>query len=300
MMQEDSRYASVRIAAKLWRRMFLREQWFLHVDQYGADPMNPDMASGFDLVPPRDRFWADPFLWFKDGRRVVFVEELPYATNKGHITAIEFDDRGRVLSSKIALEAHSHLSYPFLFEWDSMLWMLPESGQSGRVTLYRCARFPDKWVAEKVLMDNVQTADPTLFEHRGLWWLFMTVAVEGRGIHERLCLYFGESPLGPFTPHPRNPVVHAARGARPAGVIFEQDGSLFRPAQDCSGLYGKRVVVKRIEVLTPDEFVESAYGCIEPCWRPDVLRTHHLSVKDGWRVVDALRHLRRWSSDQCG
>jgi hypothetical protein len=43
---------------------------------------------------------------------------------------------------------------------------------------------------------------------------------------------------GPWIPHARWPVKIDIRGARPAGMMFNLDGRLFRPAQDCAETYG--------------------------------------------------------------
>lgn len=293
MLREDSANPLLRFAAKVQRKLFYHRQWFLHLDRHGNDPLNPDFSSGFDFMPPPDRFWADPFLWFADGRNYVFFEELPFATDKGHISVIEFDDAGRILNCTRVLETPWHLSYPYLFEWQGDLWMLPESGASRRVTLYRCESFPDRWVEAKVLMENVNTADPTLIERDGRWWLFINIEGLDQSIHETLHVFTAPCPLGPFSPHPGNPVRRGAYGVRPAGTPFAHQGELYRPGQDCGRLYGIRTVVNRVQALSPQEYREEAFATVEPGWRADVLRTHTLSVRGSWRAVDAMRWLPR-------
>src|SRR6266704_138638 len=44
------------------------------------------------LVPPEDRFWADPFAVEYQGRYFIFFEEMPYRTGKGHLMAMEVFD----------------------------------------------------------------------------------------------------------------------------------------------------------------------------------------------------------------
>src|SRR4029078_11945880 len=41
------------------------------------------------LVPPPDRFWADPFSLTAGARHFIFFEDLPFATGKGHICCVE-------------------------------------------------------------------------------------------------------------------------------------------------------------------------------------------------------------------
>ena len=45
------------------------------------------------IIPPKDRFYADPFLIEFDNY-YIFIEELMYNTKKGHISVIKMDDQG--------------------------------------------------------------------------------------------------------------------------------------------------------------------------------------------------------------
>ncbi|WIM06120.1 MAG: hypothetical protein OHM77_02160 [Candidatus Nitricoxidivorans perseverans] len=294
-LREESANPLVRLAARAQRRLFYRNQWFIHLDRHGAEPLRAISGNdGFDLLPPPDRFWADPFPWTtSDGRNYVFVEELPFSTAKGHISALEFSPTGELLANTPAISQPWHLSYPFIFEWHGERWMLPEAGASRQLTLYRCADFPGRWVAEKNLLDNLRYADPTLVELDGRWWLFVTVAGPSGSIHEYLHLYYADTPLGPFEPHPANPVRRGGVGARPAGKLFHHGGELYRPAQDCSRVYGLRTVIQRIDRISVTEYGETTCGAIDPGWHPAVLRTHTLNIQGGWRAVDALRWIPR-------
>jgi transcriptional regulator GlxA family with amidase domain len=49
----------------------------------------------------------------------------------------------------------------------------------------------------------------------------MFVSIAENCIPDELSLFYAESPLGPWTPHPRNPVKSDVRGSRPAGGLFE-------------------------------------------------------------------------------
>src|SRR5205814_1175218 len=102
------------------------------------------------LIPPKDRFWADPFPIKVEGRHYLFFEELPYATGKGHLCAIPVDANGAVGDAVKVLETDCHLSYPFPFEWENQLYMMPETGNRKTVEVYRCERFPDVWRLDRV------------------------------------------------------------------------------------------------------------------------------------------------------
>jgi hypothetical protein len=294
-IREESANAAIRLAARVQRKLFYHAQWFVHLNRHGADPLRAVSGDdGFDLLPPPDRFWADPFVWMADGRNYVFVEELPFRARKGHISVIEFGPAGDILACATALSQPWHLSYPFIFEWQGERWMLPEAGASRRLTLYRCIDFPGRWAAEKHLLENLRYADPTLLEFDGKWWLFVTVASPSERIHDNLYIYFADTPLGPFEPHPGNPVRRGASGARPAGKLFRHQGALYRPAQDCSRAYGMRTLIHRVDRLTTDHYDETTCATIEPGWHHEILRTHTLNFHGDWRAIDALRWIPRW------
>ncbi len=86
-----------------------------------------------------------------------------------------------------------------------------------------------------------------------------------------------------------NPVVSDVRCARPAGRVFARDGDLIRPAQDCSGSYGSRLVFNRIEALSPTDYRERPIGAIEPAIESGNLRTHSYDSDGSYEVLDGFR-----------
>ncbi|HUO44260.1 MAG TPA: hypothetical protein VMT94_05035 [Burkholderiales bacterium] len=245
-----------RIAQRAIQKLLFVDQWVLAY-KFGGDADAMPSPSGFThLLPPRDRFWADPFPVEKDGHYFVFFEELMFATGKGHISVIEIDAAGRWTSPVKVLEEKHHLSYPFVFEWDGVHYMIPESSEKRCVELYRCVRFPDQWALDRVLIDNIRAVDATLCAIDGLWWMFVNVSPEGVEIYDELHIYYADSPLGPWLPHQRNPVVSDMMRARPAGRLFERNGRWLRPAQICAPIYGAGLSINRIIEITPEKFVE--------------------------------------------
>lgn len=242
------------------------------------------------ILPPKDRFWADPFPLWRDGRHYVFIEEYPYARRKGHISVMEIDPAGEWHTPVPVLERPYHLAYPFVFEWRNTLYMIPETERNRTIELYECRSFPHEWELSAVLMEDIAAVDTTLIETGGRWWMFTSIAPEGTADFEsELHLFYAPSPLGPWTPHPRNPVKSDIRSARPAGAIFSTGGSaLFRPAQDCAQRYGHSIVIHEIRELTPERFEEVPVARIAPTWAPHLVGTHTLNSAPGLVVVDGL------------
>lgn len=44
----------------------------------------------------------------------------------------------------------------------------------GELVIYKCERFPDKWVRHSVVAADQPYADPTIFQKDGRWWVFAT------------------------------------------------------------------------------------------------------------------------------
>jgi hypothetical protein len=82
------------------------------------------------------------------------------------------------------------------------------------------------------------------------------------------------------------------RSARPAGTPFVVDGTLYRPAQDCSRTYGGRVTINRVLILTPLAFREEPFAFVDPDPEgpyPDGL--HTLSQVGNVTLIDGKRTL---------
>ena len=270
-----------------------RPQWFLLAGRRGPEARcAPDPAGLTPVYPPGDRFWADPFAWSEDARRFVFFEEYPYATRVGRISVLELGSDLQPKGNAVpVIDEPRHLSYPFLFAYRDQLYMVPESAGSRRVDLYRCTRFPFEWAWERTLIDGIQAADATLFEHGGRWWLFCAARIGKARINESLFAFHADSPLsGRWVPHAGNPLVRDYSSGRPGGRIFQDgEGRLIRPAQDSVPRYGHGLRLQVVDLLTPERYAEhsiwSASGKASGGWRA----MHHLDWHDGLLVMDAQR-----------
>ena len=291
-----------RLLVRLARRYFAErlrttvvfDQWFVAYRTRGEAPAGQSVPdSGYyrfkKLIPPPDRFWADPFVAEHEGRRFIFVEEFLYRANCGRVSVFEIDAAGKASGPVPVLERDYHLSYPFVFEWEGSHYMIPETHASRQIELFRAARFPYEWVFDRVLIPDIRAVDATLAQVDGLWWLFTSVASSAEMPWNDLCLFYARSPLGPWTAHQRNPVKSDTRTARPAGRPFEWKGKLYRPAQDCSRRYGHSIVINEIKRIDPAEFWETEVSRISPNWTEGLLATHTINASDTITVIDGLR-----------
>lgn len=279
------------IVRKAFHKIFFHEQWFVVAGIGNA--IVPSSEPDWILNPPTDRFWADPFPIEWQGRRWMLVEELPFSTMKGHLAAIELFADGKHSEPQTIMAPPHHLSYPFIFEWNNALYMIPESNAAGNVVLWQCDELPTKWKQVTVMLDDVRAADTTLIQYHDHWWMFTALAQKDACIHDELHLYFADSPLGPWQAHPQNPIKSDSRSARPAGNLFISEGNLYRPAQDCSTEYGSATVINRIDELDTENFSETPVARLDPGWRPDCTRSHHLSRFNKLWAVDCFRLIPR-------
>jgi hypothetical protein len=286
-----------RIARRGIEKALNVEQWFLAFRFSGERTVTPDLAGFTRLMPPKDRYWADPFVLEKGGRYFVFFEELPFKTRRAHISMIEIDRAtGRASPPVRVLERDYHLSYPFLLEHDGRLYMIPETAKNGTVEAYRCIDFPLKWKLERVLLDGVRCVDATFHRGPDRWWMFANAAAPGsRMFDDELHIFHAAQLLGDWQPHARNPVKSDARCARPAGQFFWSKGALYRPAQICAPLYGSGLSINRVLRLTPHEYAERQVERILPSERDGLLGLHTFNRAGELTVVDAFTRRSRIS-----
>jgi hypothetical protein len=212
-------------------------------------------------IDPRRAFAADPFLIEENGVVFCFFESLPYATDRGKICYVVIDGSSTPVVHD-AIERPYHLSYPFLLRHEGEVLCVPEAGASGRVSAFAARSFPGGWHEKRTLIDGFAGVDPTIFEHDGRWWM---LATDGRsGWNEELHVWYADGLFETWRPHAGNPVKRGLAGTRPAGRPFTVDGRLYRPAQDCTLRYGRRLIVNEITELSPRHFAEVQISIVEP------------------------------------
>jgi hypothetical protein len=269
-------------------------QWFLLLGPAAKEwLLRPQPAQLRKLFPPEDRAWADPFLWRRGDEWFIFCEEWLYTKSHAHIAVIQVSREGQVLSpARPVLTKDHHLSYPFLFEHEGVLHMLPEGGDGRSIDVYQCEEFPERWRKRATLMRDIRYVDATLFAHQGKWWLLATVKRGLFALNRDLFGFWADSPLSnKWNPHPANPLVRGLRSARPAGRVFELHGALFRPSQNCLVQYGHSLRINEILRLDTRGYEERLVTEVKPNWEASVRANHHIDWHEGIVVMDAQRLL---------
>ncbi|MGG1399980.1 hypothetical protein ABE288_19490 [Bacillus salipaludis] len=266
---------------KIKTRVF-HEQWFLAYKKRNGKKKDYTI-----IKPPIDRFYADPFIIKKDNRTFVFFEEFIYSKGKGDIAVLEIDPETNISSAPATvLEKSYHLSYPFVFEWENEIYMIPETSGNRTIELYKAKKFPNDWELVKVLIADINAVDATIIHYNNKFWMFANVFINGSSSLDELHIFYSDSLFGEWKPHQMNPVVSNASSARPAGKIFLQDGKLIRPSQDCSFSYGYSVKFNEILHLTEESYCEKLISEMEPNWLQNNKGTHTYNFNEDYEVID--------------
>ncbi len=287
-----ARTVAARARARLTRLCRRAPAWFVGWRWADDDRMQMTHrlpSAGFArLRDDARRYYADPFVIEVDGVHHLLCEEYDYTLGRAVISATVVSRHGVPQTPRVVLERPYHLSYPFVFRHAGEIWMIPESSAARTVELYRADRFPDRWVLESVLLRDVNAGDATILRHDGRWWMFAGTSAWQSSSWDALSLFHAPDLLGPWSPHPRNPVLIDARSARPAGAVFSHGGALWRPAQDCSAGYGSALSLCRIDRLDPEDYGQTLHAVIRPgpAWPGRGL--HTLNWAAGLEVIDGI------------
>jgi hypothetical protein len=276
-----------------YRRLLYKHQWTILI---GEQPAGKNSLRKFKaLTPPAYEYWADPFLVERNGRLRIFFEAVPFDTYKGYIAAIEYADGTWKNFQKVMAPNH-HLSFPFLFDFDGRLLMVPESISQSHLQFFECVEFPNKWEPLEEANVDIPGIDTVIFHHKEHWYLFTTVIeTSGAATNEVLSLYFTDNPLkGKWHQHPLSPLFRDVTKGRMAGRIFEIEGKIFRPAQNGAGSYGSAVNIYEITSLSPTDYSEKWVAEVGPYWKPNLTKLHTWNVYENFTVADTMQLIPRF------
>jgi hypothetical protein len=282
--------ASSRIS-RILRALFCHPLWTIGIANAPIDTfLDPNSRPAIKWLPepPDGTFIADPFAVTKDGKLSILYEDYYFHDNRGRIACQEVLDGERTGPAQNVFAQPVHMSYPYLFQHEGSVYCIPETHEAREAVLYEAIEFPTQWRRVATLLKDFPACDSTVFQHEGCWWLACTSHDAGSSL--KLFLWYATDLTGPWQQHAANPVKTDVTSSRPAGTPFVSNGSLYRPAQDCSERYGGRVIVHRILRLTPTEFHEEPVAVVEPDQGgPYGKGLHTIAACGNLTVVDGLR-----------
>lgn len=277
-----------------WFDLFRAERWNIGIINsslqelvFGDKEVGQD-----DVLWMKERshrnYFADPAGFIEENKVHILMEDYSYSQNKAHISEAVFDPTSNTFSVPLkSIETKEHLSYPYVFVYGENIYCLPESYHYGYIGLYKRNYSEGIFVEDHVLLDHIDAVDPTLINHNDKWWLFFTLR---KYSNTHLYIYYADELEGEYKPHPANPVKMDVRSSRPAGLPFIYEGNLYRPGQDCSETYGKRVAINRIVKLSETEFEEELVRYLGPLKNSRYSRGFHTVFGLGrYTLIDAKR-----------
>lgn len=202
---------------------------------------------------------ADPFLFVHNDTLFLFYEQKKLRHN-GTIMMMRTADLAHWSEPVEVLREPFHLSYPWVFEKDGHIFMMPETCGDKSVRLYEAVdsdltefRFVKKLIEQDDDNLDFSFSDSSVVERDGTCYLFTTVRKDGVN---QLKLFCSKEFLGQYHEHPESPICVSNKYGRNAGHLTEYGGELFRFAQDCEKRYGDNVHILKIKELSLDDYQE--------------------------------------------
>lgn len=277
-------------AQKVFKKFFLKEQWFIAYRKKGTFNLNKFTEREFNIIePPKHRFYADPFPVNIEDKDYVFFEDFNYARNKGEISYIEIDKNGNHSAPEVVLQKDYHLSYPFIFTYKDRIYMIPETNENNSIQIFEAVDFPHKWSFKKDLINNIRAVDATIVQYNEKYWLFANEVDNNDSSTRDLLLFYSDSPFGNWTPHPKNPVISDVMLSRPAGKMFYHNDKLIRPSQESSIRYGYSLNFNEVQLLSETDYKEANLAKIRPEFIPDNLAIHTFNSNNSIEIIDGMR-----------
>ena len=242
--------------------------------------MNDDPIRVQWLKMPKDGWFADPFvLDVNDDEIHVLVEEMPVGKpHIGVITLLKVDRHSFELKMrKTIIEQPFHLSFPCIIRKNGRVFIYPESANSGKLDVYEYNPITETATFFKTICDDV-VWDSCITERFGEKMLFTAA-------HNDLILdiYKWDEAKDRFLPWKQ--VTSDNKNSRMGGQLFEYNGDVYYPAQDCNSSYGSAIQIKRINYSNGFFSFETVKRITSP--HPQMkLGLHTLNEYKGVVVID--------------
>ena len=235
---------------------------------------------------------AHPFMAVTDSLYYLFFTAKNGKTDQGGIGLAESRNGMDWEYRQIVIKEPFVLSYPYVFKWQDDYYLIPEAHTETSVRLYRAISFPDKWTHEMDLITGDHFISASVVRYNGMWWMFVSPVG-----NETLRLFYAPDLKGPWTEHPRSPVVAKDKNiARPGGRPLVIDGSLYRLGQDCDPTYGNQVFAFQITDISTTAYKEKMIDvplvkASSKGWNADAMHhvdAHQISRNKWIAAIDAL------------
>lgn len=275
------------INGKILQFMYKYKKWSVCICNYSFENGSLQLTELFE-ISDKKRGYADPFLINYNNRKLCFLEDYSIETGKGDISLFEITDNGPIFLGRIIKEDF-HLSFPYVFEYNNSLYLVPESCKNKDIRLYKCIDFPLHWEVCKVLKNDISAVDTLILRKDGLWWMLTNVNKynNDESSSELHIFYSNDLINSKWVEHTKNPVSVSINNGRNGG-LFLLDQKIYRVGQrQKSYMYGHSFTLNLITKLDKDTYEEKPIITINPPSGYD--GTHHLTIFGNLAAYDQYK-----------
>lgn len=203
---------------------------------------------------------ADPFLFVKDKRLYLFYEHKSFGDN-GVIQMVMTRDLKNWTKPVTVLKESFHLSFPWVFEKDGQVYMIPESQEDRSIRLYQAlnTELTEFKFVKKIISDDsdnvlISYCDTTILNKNGRYYLLTSRQTEEPV--NKLELYISDRFDCDYKPHPLSPILKDQKTGRNGGCVLSIGGKMIRVSQDCTKRYGDNVNISEITAISDCTYYE--------------------------------------------
>lgn len=271
------------------KRLHCEDHFWLH-DDYEFHECEIDTYNG--------RYWfADPFLFERDGKVYLFYEAFDLIEHRGKEGYSILNEDGTWTKPVIIIDENYHLSFPYIFEYDGNIYLMPEMSADYSLKLYKSVEFPDKWIQADVVLPDVFACDSVFVEKDSKRYLLTNEMFHNvpNGQYASCWVknYIYEMD-GLRAIEDGVKVAEGDFGIRNAGKTFSSSGKWYRIGQDCRNrMYGCGMVLFEIESLDPyKERIVNSWSCDELAKHiirktaDSIVGSHTYNYSEHYEIID--------------
>lgn len=211
------------------------------------------------------RYWlADPFLYEKSGKTYIFYEAYDLVLKRGFIGYSIYNEKGSPSKVNIVISETYHLSYPYIFESEGNIYIMPETSADYSLHVYEAKSFPDVWVRKQDVIADVYACDSIFIRYDNKRYLLTNEMYHNTPMSKFASCwvknYLYEVNGLVVNNYEGTLVAEGEYGIRNAGNIIYTSGKTYRIGQDCRfSKYGRGLVLFEIHNINPyqEEVVNS-------------------------------------------
>lgn len=206
--------------------------------------------SPFTVINNSRRYWcADPFLFYYNGKNYLFFEMYDRLKRKGCLGYRIISDNGSIGKMHKMIEEDIHLSYPYVFQKNQDIYLMPESSKSSSQIIFKSNFFPHKWEKlDSLYNGKIVDCTPIIFNDKK--YALGTIVQNLDNVSNLSVFSFDDKLKYLYT------VKNDSSNSRNGGKIFEYNGNFVRVSQDCEKGYGSCLNFNIIKELLNDSYCE--------------------------------------------